>query len=246
MAKPLSNQTSAVLWGGRGIGRSITLALARNGSQVAFADPSPPDLEKVRDLLIGKKADIFATGWAEALNEGEETYARGADDVMMRMFGAYPYYHRVVLAAGVDERFWTGPVPGDPVTPDLILGRLEAMVRRTVGALAGQGRPGRLLILWPSEGGLLFDEARLSIIRLGETRLRDLTEEAAGQGVGVSLLWLGPSEDNLWADVPKVQAERLRLGEIADAMVALAGMPRRVVLEEATLCAFGSREAEKG
>lgn len=245
MLRPLSNQTSVILWGGRGIGRSITLALARNGSEVAFSDPSQPDLEKVRDLLISKKADLFATVWGRPVSEGEETYSKAAEDTLARIRTSCPLLHRIVLPIGVDERFWSGPIPGDPPNAELILGRVEAVVRRSVAALANQEKAGRLLVLWPSEGGLMFDETKRGVVRMGETRLRDLTEEAAGHGVGVSLLWVGSCEEGLWTGMKDVEGERLRLGEIADTVVALAGFPRRVVLEGATIRAFGAREPEK-
>ena len=54
-----------VTGGGRGIGRAIAIALAKQGADVALAARGRAELDKVADEIrsVGRRAFVYAPGW---------------------------------------------------------------------------------------------------------------------------------------------------------------------------------------
>ncbi len=233
--KPLANQTSLVLWGGAGVGRAVSLALARSGSAVTLTDPDPGELARIRDLLLSKNTEAWAIPWKGAVSDGRETYAETAREIGEKVRPAHPVVHRVVLTVGMDERFWMGPVREEAPSADLILGRLEALLDWSARWLTTQARQGRIVVLWPGEAW--EDESRLDWVRRGADCVRAHARGAAEDGIAVSLVRFGWVEKGPWA-VSASGREVLRAGEVGEMTSALESLPRRVWMKEIEVSSF--------
>ncbi len=236
MSKAFQNQVCVVLWGGREIGRAVTLAFARSGSAVAFADPNASDVDRLRELLLTKDADIFGVPWTQPVTEGGQGYREAASIAQEKLRAGHPFFHRLVLTFGLDQRFWSGSAPGETPTWELIHARLRALLEFAHNTMTTQDKPGRLVILWPADREGSFDPVLSALIREGTEHLRHWVAEPDAKPLAVSLVWVGPSEEGIWAQAANVPtAERLRSGEIGESVVALASLPRRVCASEITL-----------
>lgn len=89
----LDGKTALVAGGGRGIGRAVALALAREGAQVAIADILKDNAEAVRDEIqqMGQKAlalRVDLTKRAEVENSVQEAISRfGSLDILVNSAG---------------------------------------------------------------------------------------------------------------------------------------------------------------
>lgn len=240
MAKLFSNQTTLLLWAGRGVGRACTLALARNGARVLAADPDPEALHKLTDLLKSKDAEAVALPW-RTQSGGVQEYGRETSRILDEVRTDTPFLHRIVLTLGIDERFFPCPLPGQEEECNRIA-RLETIVETCTAELQKQSRPGALDVFWHAEDApeVTSDPAAEALIRSGLECLRRQSARAASTGVAMSILRVRALErresDNATSGGG---AGRLRPGEIGEALVQLASMPKNLVIPEVLLSPRG-------
>jgi hypothetical protein len=240
MTKLFSNQSALILWAGRGVGRAVALALARNEGRVIVSDPDAQALQKLAELLKSKDVEIVVLPWHTRSGEADEC-AREARRILEEVRLDTPFLHRIVVALGLDERFFSGPISSEE-TETTRLSRLESLVEACLAELKKQSRPGALDVFWPSENPPEADPnvgnapATEALIRSGLECLRRLAAKAASMGVPMSILrvcLLEPSETT--GEGAAKTGNYLRPGEIGEAWAHLASLPKNLVIPEALL-----------
>ncbi len=207
MTKLLENQTSLILWGGRGIGRAVTLALARNGSAVAFVDPDSGEVDKVGTLLFTKKADSLGITAAGLASLEADAFSEALDTACDQAAGGFQFFHRAVICAGMDARFWGGSGGADEAAPGAKAGsearaqRLDTAVQRVIRLMAGQksGERGHVLALWPLVADDFSAGGAARAVQTGMAVLNRCRDEAARRGIGLTIVRIGASEANPWS-----------------------------------------------
>lgn len=112
----LKGKTALITGGGRGIGRSIALAYAIEGADIAVVSRTKADLDEVASLVsgmgrnaIGINADLTKSGEAERAVQ-ETIHAFGAVDVLVNNLGGYRMFindrsYRISVA-DITEEEW--------------------------------------------------------------------------------------------------------------------------------------------
>jgi NAD(P)-dependent dehydrogenase (short-subunit alcohol dehydrogenase family) len=202
-----------VTGGGRGIGRAIAIALARQGADVALAARTRSELEHVADEIrsLGRKANVHALDLAntKAAVEIVNTAARalGGLDVLVNNAGGI-----------TDLPGSIGPL--DDVTPEAFDAMYALNVRTplfmAVAAcrlMANQGKGGAILNIVsidavfpaPTEG--IYGSAKAALVNLTKV----LAYEAGKDGVRVNAIAPGVIETRLterWLRTDEQRADR--------------------------------------
>lgn len=249
MSKSFTNQTMLILWGGEGTGRAATLALARNGARVVVSDPDGEALRKLAELLKSKDAEGVMLAWKQQ-SRGAAECARETLRLLDEVRMDTPFLHRIVLAVGLDARFFTPPASSEN-EEKFPVSCLEAIVETCLGALKKQSRPGALDVLWPAENppgaaaaaGVSRDSPEAAVVPAGLDCLRRLSVKAASMGVAMSTLRVKTLEQGEGASsASTASASRgrgLRPGEIGEALARFASLPGNLVVSEALLSPRG-------
>ncbi len=224
----LEGKSALITGGGRGIGRSIALAYASEGADVAVVSRTETELDEVTNLIraLGRKgvgiiADLTKSD--EASGAVKETIeALGAVDILVNNAGGFRLFtadlsHQVSVA-DITEEEWQRVIHANVTTTFLSCKAvLPHMMERGSGAIINLtsrnvARKGRA-------GAAAYGAAKAAVERLTES----LAEELIGNGIAVNCLdpgWvLTRPNDDYDDEVHK----RMRLPEdIGEAAVYLA------------------------
>ena len=224
----LEGKTALITGGGRGIGRSIALAYAREGADVAVVSRTGPELNEVAGQIralgrkgLGINADLTSSD--DALRAVRETIdALGKVDILVNNAGGYRLFttglsHQVNVA-DITEEEWqlvmhsnvtTTFLSSKAVLPHMMERGSGVIINLTSRNVARKGRA----------GAAAYGAAKAAVERLGES----MAEELRGNGIAVNSLdpgWvLTRPNDDYDDEVHK----RMRLpDDIGEAAVFLA------------------------
>lgn len=233
----LTDQVAVVTGGGRGIGRAIAAALAREGAAVALAARSAAELEVVAREIeqAGGRALAIPT---DVRHEGAvEALAR-------RVLGEWQRVDVLVNAAGVAT---FAPVTDSKLDDwDQMLAVnlrgavlccravLPAMTARRRGTIINVGS---VVTSRSLTGSAAYTASKYGL--LGFSRV--LAEEMRPHGVRVGVLSAGATDTPLWDAMPGAppRDRMLRADQVAEAALFMAGLDPTATLEEMTLLPAG-------
>ncbi len=186
----LEGKTAIVTGGGRGIGRSIALAYAQEGADVAVVARTPDEVEAVAVEIrtLGRKgvallADLTVSEEVTAMFQ-EAVEALGSVDIMVNNAGGYRLYttelaHQISVV-DLSEEEWHRVVAANLTTAFLCCKTaLPHMIERGSGVIinmsSGVGKRGR-------PGGAVYSAAKSAVERLTES----LADEVWEFGIAVN------------------------------------------------------------
>jgi len=189
----LEGKTALITGGARGIGRSIALAYAREGADVAVVSRTASELDEVAGQIraVGRKglginADLTISGDA-ARSVKEAIEGLGKVDILVNNAGGYRLFtndltHQVNVADITEEEWQT--VMHSNVTTTFLSCKavLPHMMKRGSGGIINLtsrnvARKGRA-------GAAAYSAAKAAVERLGES----MAEELSGYGIAVNAL----------------------------------------------------------
>lgn len=233
----LAGQVAIVTGAGRGIGRAIAFALAKEGAAVALASRTRVELDDLARAIEhgGGRSLVVPT---------DVTSDAALDGLAAETLAALGRVDILVPAAGLANG---GPVAdADPNDWDRLLAvNLRAVMRscRAVLPAMTARRSGTIIIIGSvAARRVIPGAAAYSATKAGvETFARVLAEEVRAVGVRVGVLSPGAVDTPLWDSVPgRPDRERmLAVEDVARAALLMVALPARASLEELTLLPAG-------
>lgn len=233
----LAGQVALVTGAGRGIGRAVAAAFAREGALVVLAARSTRELASVR-------CDIEAAGGRALAVPTDVRQEPAVAALVSRALAESGRIDCLVTAAGLAA---FGPV-ADAKTEDwdqLMAVNLRGAFlccRAVLPAMTAQGRGtiinmGSVVTSRTLQGSGVYTAAKYGL--LGFSRV--LAEEMRTHGVRVGVLSAGATDTPLWDAVPQPpdRALMLKPSVIAEAALLMAALPPGATLEEMTLLPQG-------
>lgn len=229
----LRDQAAIVTGAGRGIGRAVAIAFAREGAAVLLASRSERELERVAGEVesAGGRAVVAPT-------DVRDESAVGA--MVRRALGELGRIDVLVTAAGVAT---FGPV-ADTKTTDwdqLLAVNLRGVFlccRAVLPAMTAQRRGtiinvGSVVTSRTLPGAGAYTACKYGVLGLS----RVLAEEMRPHRLRVGVLSAGATDTPLWDAIPGGPARErmLRPEQVAEAAVLMASLAEGATLEEVTL-----------
>jgi NADP-dependent 3-hydroxy acid dehydrogenase YdfG len=233
----LAGQVALVTGAGRGIGRAVALALAREGAAVALAS-------RTRAELAAVAAEIRDAG-ARALAVPTDVTQDAAVDALVEQTVAELGGLQILVTAAGTATF--GPVSAAKATDwDAMLAvNLRAVMVSCRAALAPMIRQRRGTIVniasiaatRPIPGAAAYSATKAGVV--GWSRV--LAEEVRTEGIRVGVLLPGAVATPLWDTIPNAPARERMLapGDVARAVVLMVTLPPGAALEEIALLPAG-------
>ncbi len=233
----LGGQTAIVTGAGRGIGRAVALALAREGAAVTLA-------ARTRQEVAAVAAEIRENGGRALAVPTDVTQDGAVEALVEQTVAELGRIDLLVTAAGVAA---FGPVSGGkPNDWDAMLAvnLRAAMVccRAVVPAMTRQRRGtiiniASIAATRPIAGAAVYSATKAGLVAFS----RVLAEEIRGDGVRVGVVVAGATDTPLWDTIPNApdRGRMLRPEDVARAVVLMAALPPRAALEEITLLPAG-------
>jgi NAD(P)-dependent dehydrogenase (short-subunit alcohol dehydrogenase family) len=233
----LVGQVAVVTGAGRGIGRAVALALAREGAAVVLAARSGAELDAV--------AREIGQGGGRALAVVTDVRQEAAVEALARR--ALAEWQRVdvlVNSAGVAT---FAPVMDSKIDDwdQMLAVNLRGAVlacRAVVPAMTAQRRGtiinvGSVVTSRSLTGSAAYTASKYGL--LGFSRV--LAEELRPHGVRVGVLSAGATDTPLWDPMPAAPARErmLQAGQVAEAALLMAALAPNASLEELTLLPAG-------
>lgn len=237
MSGALAGQVALVTGAGRGIGRAVALALAREGAAVALAS-------RTRAELAAVAAEIRDAG-ARALAVPTDVTQDAAVDALVEQTVAELGGLQILVTAAGTATF--GPVSAAKATDwDAMLAvNLRAVMVSCRAALAPMIRQRRGTIVniasiaatRPIPGAAAYSATKAGVV--GWSRV--LAEEVRTEGIRVGVLLPGAVATPLWDTIPNAPARERMLapGDVARAVVLMVTLPPGAALEEVALLPAG-------
>ena len=229
----LAGRAALVTGAGRGIGRAIALALAREGAVVALAARTRKELDAVA-------ATITESGGRALVLPADVSIATDVERVVADTVAKLERLDVLVTSAGVAS---FGPVVEAKVEDwdsMLAVNLRGAMLACRVAAprMIAQGAGTIINVASIAATRVLGGAAAYSATKAGLVAFsRVLAEELRGTGVRVGVLVPGAVDTPLWDAIPGAPDRRrmLQPEDVARAAVLMASLPARASLEEVTL-----------
>lgn len=229
----LENQVALVTGAGRGIGRAVALALAREGAAVALA-------ARTRAELAAVAAEIRDGGGRALAVPTDVTQDAAVEALVEQTIGELGRLDLLVTAAGVAS---FGPVSGaKPSDWDAMLAvNLRGVMiccRAAVGPMIRQHRGTIVNIASvaasrPIPGAAAYAATKAGVVAWS----RVLAEEVRSDGVRVGVVLPGAVDTPLWDAIPNAPDRRRMLtpNDVARAVLLMATLAPGATLEELTL-----------
>ena len=237
MSGALAGQVAIVTGAGRGIGRAVALAFAREGASVVLAARSRADLAAVAGAIresggvaLAFPTDVTQDGAVEALAE-QIAAELGRIDILVTAAGAAAFGP----VAGAKPADWDGMLAVNlraaMVCCHAVLPTMQRQHRGTiinVGSIAGK----RAI-----PGGAAYAATKAGLAAFSAV----LAEELRSDGIRVGIIVPGAVDTPLWDAIPggPDRARMLRPEDVARAVVLMASLPPGAALEELTLMPAG-------
>ncbi len=233
MSRALDGQVAIVTGAGRGIGRAIAEALAREGAAVVLA-------ARTRQQLAEVAAAVKSGGGRALAVPTDVTLDAAVDALVEQAVAELGRVDLLVTAAGVAS---FGPVAGSkPADWDAMLAvNLRAVMvtcRAVLPVMLHQRRGTILNVASVAAQRFIPGSAAYAATKAGVVVWsRVLREEVRAEGVRVGVLVPGAVDTSLWDTIPggPDRSRMLRPEEVARAAVLMASMPADASLEEITL-----------
>jgi NAD(P)-dependent dehydrogenase (short-subunit alcohol dehydrogenase family) len=233
----LAGQVALVTGAGRGIGRAVALALAREGAALVLAARSAGELESVAGEIRTHAGRALAV-------VTDVRHELAVAELVKRALAEHERIDVVVTAAGVAA---FGPV-ADVKTADwdetlaVNLRGAFLVCRAAVGPMAARRRGtiinvGSVVTSRTLTGSAAYTASKYAL--LGFSRV--LAEEMRPHGVRVGVLSAGATDTPLWDAVPGApdRARMLTAEQVAAAAVYMAALEPNAALEELRLLPAG-------
>jgi NAD(P)-dependent dehydrogenase (short-subunit alcohol dehydrogenase family) len=233
----LAGRVAVVTGAGRGIGRAVALALAREGAAVALAARSPGELE-------GVAREIRQAGGRALAAPTDVRQEASVEALARRALAEWQQVDVLVNAAGVAS---FAPVTDSKLDDwDQMLAvnlrgavlccraLLPAMTARRRGTIINVGS---VVTSRSLTGSAAYTASKYGL--LGFSRV--LAEEMRPHGVRVGVLSAGATDTPLWDAMPGAPARdrMLRADQVAEAALLMAALDPNATLEELTLLPAG-------
>ena len=233
----LAGRVALVTGAGRGIGRAIAVAFAREGADVALAARSAAELGAVADEVkaLGRRAVAVPTDIRD--EAAVDSLARQATEAFGRV-------DLLVNAAGVAS---FGPLAESPLaawdeTMAVNLRGAYLCCRAMLPGMMAQRRGtivniGSMVTTRTLAGTTAYTAAKYGLLGLS----RVLAEEMRSHGVRVGVISAGAVDTPLWDAIPSPPSRELMLRpeQVAEAAVLMASLAANATLEEVTLLPAG-------
>lgn len=233
----LRDQVALVTGAGRGIGRAVALAFAREGARVTLA-------ARTRTQLDAVAAEVRGSGGRALAVPADVTQESSVVELVARTLAEFGRIDILVTAAGAAA---FGPVADSKLEEwELMMAvNLRGVYLTCRAALAPMIRQRRGTIInvvsvaakQPIPGCAAYAASKHGV--LGFTRV--LAEELRPHGVRVGALCPGAVNTPLWDSIPN-PPDRTRMltpEDVAEAAVLMASLPPRASLEDLTLLPAG-------
>lgn len=229
----LAGQVAIVTGAGRGIGRAVAVALAREGVQVALAARTRQELATVASAI----RETGGRALAVPVDMMQDTAVEATVDQVVAELGRVDI---LVTAAGVAA---FGPVAGTkPGDWDAMLAvNLRAVMvccRAVLPPMLRQRRGTILNVASVAATRAIPGAAAYAATKAGVVAFsRVLAEEVRSDGIRVGVLLPGAVDTSLWDAIPNApeRGRMLRPEDVARAVVLMAALPSSAALEELTL-----------
>jgi NAD(P)-dependent dehydrogenase (short-subunit alcohol dehydrogenase family) len=233
----LRDQVALVTGGGRGIGRAVALAFAREGARVTLAARTRTELDAVA-------AEVRGSGGRALAVPADVTQESSVVELVARTLAEFGRIDILVTAAGAAA---FGPVADSKLEEwELMMAvNLRGVYLTCRAALAPMIRQRRGTIInvvsvaakQPIPGCAAYAASKHGV--LGFTRV--LAEELRPHGVRVGALCPGAVNTPLWDSIPNPPDRNRMLTpeDVAEAAVLMASLPPRASLEDLTLLPAG-------
>ena len=233
MSRALDGQVAIVTGAGRGIGRAIAEALAREGAAVVLA-------ARTRQQLAEVAAAVKSGGGRALAVPTDVTLDAAVDALVEQTVAELGRVDLLVTAAGVAS---FGPVAGSkPADWDAMLAvNLRAVMvtcRAVLPVMLHQRRGTILNVASVAAQRFIPGSAAYAATKAGVVVWsRVLREEVRAEGVRVGVIVPGAVDTSLWDTIPggPDRSRMLRAEEVARAALLMASMPADASLEEITL-----------
>jgi NAD(P)-dependent dehydrogenase (short-subunit alcohol dehydrogenase family) len=233
----LAGQVAVVTGAGRGIGRAIAAALAREGAALVLAARSAPELH-------GVAREIEQAGGRAVVVPTDVRQEASVEALIRRALAEWRQVDVLVNAAGVAT---FAPLTESKLDDwdQMLAVNLRGVVlccRAVLPAMIGRHRGtiisvGSVVTSRSLAGSTAYTASKYGL--LGFSRV--LAEELRPHGVRVGVLSAGATDTPLWDAMPGAPARdrMLRADQVAEAALLMASLGPNATLEEVTLLPAG-------
>jgi NAD(P)-dependent dehydrogenase (short-subunit alcohol dehydrogenase family) len=233
----LAGQVAIVTGAGRGIGRAIAGAFAREGAAVVLAARSVPELDRVA-------REIEQAGGRALVVPTDARHEASVEALVRRALAEWRQVDVLVNAAGVATFAPVTDSKLDDWDQTLAVNLRGAVLccRAVLPAMIGRHRGtiisvGSVVTSRSLAGSAAYTASKYGL--LGFSRV--LAEEMRSHGVRVGVLSAGATDTPLWDTMPGAPARdrMLRADQVAEAALLMASLGPNATLEEVTLLPAG-------